>query len=64
MNATGLKIKSPTLGKLICDVGGVFIRLNSPNTGNWAFKYKTEVEKSVSEGAIAKVAACHGITEE
>ena len=39
MKLTALKIKSLPLGKLICDGGGLYIRLNSPNSGNWAFKY-------------------------
>ena len=39
MKLTSLKIKSLPLGKLFCDGGGLYIRLNSPNSGNWAFKY-------------------------
>ena len=39
MKLTSLKIKSLPLGKLFCDGGGLYIRLNSSNSGNWAFKY-------------------------
>ena len=39
MKLTSLKIKSLPLGKLFCDGGGLYIRLNNPNSGKWAFKY-------------------------
>ena len=39
MKLTALKIKSLPLGKLICEGGGLYILLGSPNAGNWAYKY-------------------------
>ena len=39
MKLTALKIKSLPLGKLFCDGGGLYLRFNRPNSGNWAVKY-------------------------
>ena len=39
MKLTATKIKSLPPGKLHCDGNGLYIRLRTPKSGNWSFKY-------------------------